>query len=351
MEQKISLFTLSLSKGGAESQLVKLAVYLKTKDIDIRIFYLLPRNDFVKLLKEKNISYEYIPIKYGRGIFDLFKKVKTHRTDVLISFMFGANIIARMIKWFTPIKLITSVRNNEIARRYYWLYKLTYKLDDISTFNSIVSLNKFKEERLTVSEKSFLLNNAISISEFSNSLKGNKEFTFISIAHFRPQKDYRTLFEAVAILSKQGVLIRLQVLGQIGNQKWPFELIKELKIEDSVEILGFVNDPTQYIENADAVVLSTFWEGTPNAVLEGMSKKKPIVCTAVPGCVELINEAKCGFLSKKESPNDLAEKMKNLIELTDGERTSLSNNGFQYVLENYEESKVLKKWVELISAL
>jgi glycosyltransferase involved in cell wall biosynthesis len=351
MKKKIILFTISLAKGGAETQLVKLASYLKNRGYTVVILYLLPRNDFKEFLGINAIPYKLISFKKGLGIFGLIKYIQSIQPDVLVSFMFGANVIARGIKFFTTLKLITSVRNNEIANRYFYLYKLTYKLDDISTFNSIVSLEKFKNDGLTVASKSFLMNNAISINQTKHDSSKNDIFTFISIAHFRPQKDYRSLFKAIDILNKNKVPVKLLVLGKIGDAKWPFELIKEYGIEDQVDILGFVNDPSYYIEKSNAVVLSTFWEGTPNAVLEGMSKKKPIVCSDVPGCTELINDSNCGFVSEKSNPIDLANKMEKLMRLSAEERDQLSYNGYKYVIDNHDESKVLIKWEQLICSL
>ena len=193
--------------------------------------YVLPKNDFTGFLKVNAIPYKLISFKKGLGLFSLIRYIISIKAAVIISFMFGANIIARGIKLLTSLKLITSVRNNEIAKRYFYLYKLTYKLDDIAMFNSIVSLEKFKKKRLTVIDKSFLMNNAISVIEPKNDSSNNDVFTFISIAHFSPQKDYRSLFKAFEILVKKKIPVKLLVLGQIGDAKWPFELIREYGIE------------------------------------------------------------------------------------------------------------------------
>ncbi|WP_139956332.1 glycosyltransferase [Flavicella sediminum] len=351
MKKNITLFTISLSKGGAETQMVKLSIFLAKQGHNVAVLYLLPTNDFKDQLEEQNVLFKHIPIKKGLGVFSIIKYIKSNSTDILISFMFGANIIARFVKMCTSVKLVTSVRNNEIAKRYSLLYKLTYKLDNASTFNSIVSLNKFKSEGLSIPERSFLMNNAISIPDTVVEKEKAEVFTFISIAHFRPQKDYVSLFKAIRILKDKNIKVKLYVLGNLNNAIWPFELLKEHCIEGQVDILGFCSNPKEYVLQSDAVVLSTFWEGTPNAVLEGMSEKKPIVATAVPGCIELLSESQCGFLSEKNNAVDLSEKMEKLINLSDNERSILGNNGYEFVKNNYDEKSVYKKWEDLINNL
>ena len=263
--------------------------------------------------------------------------------------MFGANIVARIIKIFSVVKLVTSVRVNEISILYRLLYKLTYKFDDISTFNSQISLSKFKKEELTVNEKSFLINNAISIpKEGEESYNKNKIFTFVSIAHFRPQKDYKTLFKAIKKIKDLNYDVRLQVLGHIGEITWPQEMLNKYEIGDNVFLLGFIKNPQFYIERSDALVLSTFWEGTPNAILEGMANKLPIISSDVPGCKELVEKAECGYLVKSRDAEDLANKMIELMLLKEKTLLSLGKNGYNYVHNNYNEDKIFSEWEELI---
>ena len=71
----------------------------------------------------------------------------------------------------------------------------------------------------------------------------------------------------------------------------------------------------------------------------------------MPGCTELINDSNCGFLSEKSNPIDLANKMEKLMRLSAEERNQLSYNGYKYVIDNHDESKVLMKWEQLICSL
>src|SRR5690606_15940950 len=121
-----------------------------------------------------------------------------------------------------------------VSKLYYFLYKFTYRIDDMTTFNSAHALEKFKKKKLTSRERSFLINNALAINLRPFQPKDNSVFTLLSVAHFRPVKDYHTLFKAISNLKRQGKRIKLFVLGHLYGQNWPYEEVRSLGIEDNI---------------------------------------------------------------------------------------------------------------------
>jgi glycosyltransferase involved in cell wall biosynthesis len=59
----------------------------------------------------------------------------------------------------------------------------------------------------------------------------------------------------------------------------------------AVTFAGFVRDPRPYYAIADVVVLSSLTEGSPNALLEAMAARVPVVATAVGGIPEIVTIA------------------------------------------------------------
>lgn len=353
--RKILLFSLSLKKGGAENQLIKLAVFLKNiAGFEVSVVYFVDGNDFESTLYKHRIPYNRMSITQITGIINFLKFVNKYKPDLVIAFMFGASIIARFLKIFFKIPIITSVRNNEISERYRLLYRLTYKLDDATTFNSNYALEKFIKRKLTSSKRSFLINNAVSFSHpndseiSTNAVENNNTLTLLSIAHFRPQKDYHTLFKAISLLKKNKICVKLYVLGHLFNQTWPYEVIKRLQIDANVIIVGFTDDIKRYLEIADVVVLSSLWEGTPNAVLEAMAFGLPIIASDIPGVSDLINKSKGGLLVEGQNSQSLADAIVEIYNTSPEERADMGARGRKYVFDNFEENAVYSTWLDLI---
>lgn len=349
--KRITFLTLSLYKGGAENQLVKLSVYFKKKGFDVNIINVLPQNDFEEDLKKNGIQNHYFNVKSFSGLIKLLKFVKNRRPDLLISFMFGANIIARFLKLIFKIPIITSVRRRDISKLYSGLYRLTYKIDDFTTFNSEYALNLFVKNRWADGTKSGFMKNAVKIGAANREIKTAdlEPFKLVSIAHFRPDKDYLTLFKAIQILDSAGEDIELTILGHTFGSSWAVDKIEEMGISGKVHILGFVKNNEKYLVAADALVLSSFGEGSPNAILEAMAHKVPVIATNVPGCSTIINKSGCGLLAECGNADDLANKIVALKNLSVSQRIEMGNNGYKYVSANYDENIVLEKWFALVN--
>jgi len=347
--KKIVVLTLSLTKGGAESQLVNLCIFLKNNGFDIEIIRVLPQNDFHNELEHTGISNHYFNYKSVSGLFNLFRYINRQNPVLLISFMFGANIIGRILKIIFSIPLITSVRASSISMMYAILYRITNRIDSLTIFNSQEALDKFLQKKLTSKKNSLLINNAIKITKDKILQIYSKENRLVSIAHFRKEKDYETLFVAISILKCENIKVIVDIVGNTFNLKWPKERVKELHIEELINFHGYVHSPEKYIIHADAVVLSSLGEGTPNALLEGMAFKKPIIASRVSGCQALVSQANCGFLFEKQNPRDLADKIKEYILLDVTERNILGQNGFEYLKRNFEEAAIYEKWLFYIN--
>ena len=67
------------------------------------------------------------------------------------------------------------------------------------------------------------------------------------------------------------------------------QLIKELKLEDRVKLVGFDN-PYRYFKNAKLFVFPSYYEGFANAILEAMKKNIPIIAYNFKGSEEILEK-------------------------------------------------------------
>lgn len=81
---------------------------------------------------------------------------------------------------------------------------------------------------------------------------------------------------------------------------------REMGVAGSVTLAGQVDDPRPYYAAADAVVLSSLTEGSPNALLEAMAAGVPVVATAVGGIPEIVADEESALLVPARRPAALA---------------------------------------------
>jgi glycosyltransferase involved in cell wall biosynthesis len=78
--------------------------------------------------------------------------------------------------------------------------------------------------------------------------------------------------------------------------------------------LGWRQDIREILVLTDIAVLpARYREGTPKSLLEAMAMGKPIVTTAVPGCKEVVDDGKNGYLIPPKDLAALAEAVSRLV--------------------------------------
>jgi glycosyltransferase involved in cell wall biosynthesis len=118
-------------------------------------------------------------------------------------------------------------------------------------------------------------------------------------------------------------------------------------LEDKVEFLGFRSDVTSLLHAADALVLSSAWEGMPNAVMEALAAALPVVATRVGGVAELVDENSSGLIVPAQDPEALSSAMIAMMNLSQEQRNQMGEEGKRHVEESYGLQKVLGLWSRL----
>lgn len=118
----------------------------------------------------------------------------------------------------------------------------------------------------------------------------------LGVGRLNPQKDLPTLICAFAQIHKR-LPCRLMILGE-GKLRSELEtLITELALDDVVALPGHTINPYPYLKQAAIYVLSSAWEGLPNALIEAMALGTPVVSTDCPsGVREILQDGKYGRL-------------------------------------------------------
>lgn len=128
----------------------------------------------------------------------------------------------------------------------------------------------------------------------------------LSVGRFSRAKDYPTLLRAFALLRARRPC-RLVILGD-GRQRPRLErLVRRLALSGSVDLPGFITNPYPYMARAHVFVLSSLWEGSPNALAEALALGTPVVATDCPsGPRELLRDGAYGRLTPPGDADELA---------------------------------------------
>ncbi len=158
------------------------------------------------------------------------------------------------------------------------------------------------------------------IGEQTGSAATRTHFQCAIVGSLEPRKGQAEAIEALSRLLRQGVDVRLLVVG--GDEKcFMDELQKQVVrhgMETRVEFTGYVNDPARFIVAADVILMCSRWEAFGRVTVASMLAGKPVVAMADSGATaELIQDGVTGLLYAGGRPDELADKIQYLYENPD----------------------------------
>jgi len=160
--------------------------------------------------------------------------------------------------------------------------------------------------------------------------------------------------EAIKILKPENPHLKFQILGAIDEHHMhgiSRKLIDKCIEEGVFEYLGTVDDVRDTIAQASCVVLPSYREGTPRTLLEAASMAKPIVTTRAAGCTNVVQDGHNGLLCKPRDAKDLAAKLKQMAEKSEGELREMGLNGRKKIEKYFNENIVIDKYFKSISEI
>jgi glycosyltransferase involved in cell wall biosynthesis len=167
------------------------------------------------------------------------------------------------------------------------------------------------------------------------------------VARLCDVKGQRELIQALAELPGAWLVLFGRDLEQGGAFQAGLErTAAELGVGDRVVFAGHRPDAPRLVGDLDVLVLPSWTEGLPVAVLEAMAQRRPVVATPVGGTPEVVADGETGLLVPPRDPAALAAAIREL--LADPERRRrMGEAGYRRAAERFSAEAMTKRLLEL----
>ena len=174
----------------------------------------------------------------------------------------------------------------------------------------------------------------------------NKKTIIGTIAELHPNKGLSYLINAMSTVVAQYPQALCIIIGDGQDNASLHMLIKERKLEQSVFLLGYLDQASDYLKAFNIFVLPSLKEGLPYVILEAGCASLPVVSTTVGGIPEVIEDMKSGILIQSKNSRELAHALSFMIEHPD-ERRKYGATLREKILKNFSIEKMVEKVEEV----
>jgi len=353
------MFIPSMGNGGAERVIATLANVLSEKDYNITIITITSSESFYKL----NKSVEIIGMgnfierknklnKYGSLIksaiqsYLFFNRViREKKPDIVLSFLTDTNIISLLSKPFhktTPFIVSERAEPNVRNPFYRFLTKFLYPTADILVCQS----NKVAEFFPEYSQKKIkVISNPINEESIPKGLPTERKKVIVGVGRLFPQKNFDLLIDSFYILQNDFPEHKLEIYGEGYLRKQLENKINKMGLNEKVFLKGIKKDVMKHISDAELFVMSSNFEGFPNALVEAMASGLPVISTDFStGVARDLVKAENGIIVPVEDKKAMYEAMHKI--LSSFELRNLMSDNNRGIIDVLSTNKIVDKWIE-----
>lgn len=352
---KILFYIGNLRKGGAERVVATLSNKLVEKNeviiittTDEKVEYSLDKS--IKLFSLKNFDGNKNPlvknIIYLKRLKDYIKEIDP---DIILGFLPEPSYRLLILKPFIKFPVIISDRNDPkieyASLKSRTIMKFLYKRADGFVFQTDEARDYFCKK---IQDKSIVIANPVDDRFLKTKYVGYKSTEFINVGRLNEQKNQILLIESFKDVIKKYPNYKLLIYGE-GSLKNELSMyIKDNKLNNNVKLCGNVDDIENILKDKKGFILSSKYEGMPNALMEAMAVGVPCISTDCP-CGEpreLIKNNINGLLVKSNDKNELVSAMYKIIE-NDKMCKKIAMSAKKN-MNNYSCDKIVSKWFEFM---
>lgn len=245
-------------------------------------------------------------------------------------------------------KILFSERNDASVIKNSQDYQRYVKLCDVVTCNSKYSqkqINKY------CGINPIYIHNGIHIRSECfriNDCRRQKNIEVIVSARISPEKNLDILLNALIL--DRNLPIKIHVCGKVASENYYNKLltrINEEKLEENIIFEGFQSNMLDWYHKSAFVILPSFQEGTPNAILEAYAYGIPAIASKIEPNSVLFNDEKLLFDPNKAE--ELVEAIYYICNLSDEAFVDLIQKNYELVCREYGIQKMCFSYLNLLN--
>ena len=359
-KKKILIAIHGLAHAGAERVAAAWANYLAGQGHAVAVLVYACGEDTYELDKRvrivpiANTLEEYVKTPKPKQLLRIRKLIRQEKPQVMISFLPKMQITMMLATWGLRIKRVETVRNNpwtdtDIAgKRPLW--DMCFRRSDAIIVQTKEQAQYFSQ---SLQKKITVISNPISDNFIDRQKLYQSEgiHKFVSVARLSAQKNYPMMIRAFTKATRKDPSYKLDIYGA-GTPETVKELqslISQLGMEQSITLCGWKKNISEMLPSYDAFLMSSNYEGMPNALAEAMTTG--LVCLSTDcktGPKDMIDHGVNGYLAMTGSVDSFAEQIQRIVQMDREQCVAMGAAAKNNILNMCSRENTLERLKKLI---
>lgn len=287
-----------------------------------------------------------------RRVGQLRRIIREKKADIVISFMRDANYRAILAARGKKTKNLISVRIDPKvgyrSKKTVMLAKLFYPLADGCVFQTADAQNWFSPK---IRKRSQIIFNPISDVFYSQNGAPMAQPRIVACGRLTAQKNFGLLIDAFDCICDDFPAYMLEIYGEGPLAEQLQMQIGRLGRNDRISLMGRTDNVPNALKDASLFVLSSDFEGLPNALMEAMALGLPVISTDCSGggARALIDDGKDGLIVPCADVEALSQAMRDSLSHPDAMRQRGQNAACKAA--GFSAEHIVCQWEDYISLL
>lgn len=359
-----------LEYGGAQRQVVETANSLAPDVFDVHVCCL---DDYVPLAATLRDGARRLHVVRKRSrtdvtvVFRLAKLLERLKADIVHSYLFSADIAARLAGRLARTAVVVGSERNtgyRIGARQRWAYRLTRRCVDVIIANSNAGAAYNSRLHGLALSRYRVVHNGVDTRRFVPRPSGRvrkalglmpEEPVVGVFASFKRQKNHALFFGAFRrvvdrVPNAKALVVGDQLYGGTnGSSQYAREmrrLVDHLGIRGRCLFLGNRRDVAELYCACDITALPSLYEGTPNVLLESMACGVPVVATDVSDNSYVVSAGGGGHVVPLGDERAMADRICDLI-LDEASRREKGRLAREWVEKEFSLARLAEKSMQV----
>lgn len=359
--KKICIAIHALSHAGAERVAVSWANYLAQHGHDVlMLIYADCENAYalngrVQVVSVAKTQDAFFALPVWKRLWEIRKIIRREAPQTLISFLPRTQISMMLATFGMRLERIETIRNNpwvdkDIGKKRF-LWDLCFRRADKIILQTPEQGEYF---RPSLRKKCTVISNPIS-KDFSSVKKehSDKVRKFIAVGRLSAQKNYPLMIRAFASATADVPNSTLDIYGLASSEAADSisALIRQHGMEGRIHLCGWTGNIAELLPRYDAFLMSSDYEGMPNALAEAMVTG--LVCISTncrTGPKDMIEHGYSGFLVPVNDADAYAEGIRTVLQMDRNECIRMGAAAREKMLEICSEDKTLERLKLLVES-